>query len=229
MIHYVDTIYAGLPLNTGAGYYNKHSIKIKTYAKETCPHDYKSQSTKRGYFHNAYHHFNRTHMHYLKLTGLPFLLEEYNGIPINIFTVQEQMNQNLALYTLIMDRYNRFINRHPTVLYTRSHITHIDKLFTPKLRPIYAVDDRFLTMELMVTFPIFVQSRNYDSAMLYNFETLRGGCEQLFKVAMTGKHEDEYEGTPRYTTFLGIDWSKFDQNMPKWISKLFFTMFIPKL
>lgn len=65
--------------------------------------------------------------------------------------------------------------------------------------------------------------------MLYNFETLRGGCKQLFEIAYQGIHLNEYFGTPRFTNFISIDWSKFDQLMPKWISKLFFTVFIPKL
>lgn len=232
MIHYVDTLYSKLPLNTATGYHNRNSIKLSSYAVETHPKEYTQHPTKRGYYHNAYHHFNRTFMHYTKENGLPFIINDNTTNEarkdINIFNVEYYMDKDPHLAKLIINKYNRFINEHPTTLFTRSHITPQEKLEYPKLRPIYAVDDRFINMELMVMFPIFVQSRNENSSMLYNFETLRGGCRQLYDIATHGKTLTDNQQKP-FNYFLGIDWSKFDQLMPKWISQQFFTTFLPKL
>lgn len=70
-IHYIDTFYAGMPLNTGTGYHNKHSFKTRAHAKFSHPQEFTTRPTSKGYYINATFETNRTLIHRIKYTGIP--------------------------------------------------------------------------------------------------------------------------------------------------------------
>jgi len=101
------------------------------------------------------------------------------------------------------------------MLFTRNHISDRDDIL--KQRPVYAVDDLFLTIESMLTFPAHVIARKVECCIMYGFETIRGSNSALDKIAQ------------RYSSFFTIDWSGFDQRLPWHIVSLFFTELLPRL
>nr|QQO81404.1 RNA-dependent RNA polymerase [Soybean thrips partiti-like virus 8] len=197
-LHYVDTFHIGLPLNTGTGYHNRHSYLTQIHAKYfSHPKEYAYKPTSRGYYINAFSEKARYLIHLIKYNGFPGNYE-------NTYT-QEQIDEIL----------DKFYARYPTMLFTRSHISKLlDKL---KQRPVYAVDDLFIRIEAMLTFPFHVQARNMKCSIMYGLETFRGGCAYLDKIAQ------------QYKSYFSLDWSSFDQLMPWAIVDTFFNKFLPKL
>lgn len=194
-LHFVDTNFAGLPLSTGTGYHNRYSSKIKAHAKVSAPPEYQQKPTSKGYFYNAFNEFARDIIHQMKSTATPF-------VP------SDDPERNASLW-------NNFVDRYPTLLFTRSQIS---KRTGPlKTRPVYAVDDLFLKIEIMLTFPLHIQARSMRSSIMYGLETLRGGNVYLDRIAQN------------FSSFFTIDWSNFDQRVPRIITDIFFTQFLPAL
>lgn len=201
-LHYVDTQYANLPLSTGTGYHNRHSFKINAHAKYSHPDEYSSKPTSKGYYTNAFHEQARSIIHYIKHVGLP-----YECAQIDI----EDPGNDDEIEEIIQ----RFYNEYPTILFTRNHISLRNGIL--KQRPVYAVDDLFLTCEVMLTFPLHVQARKDSCAIMYGLETIRGGNMRLDKLAQD------------YRTYFTLDWSSFDQTIPRAVTDTFFTTFLPSL
>jgi hypothetical protein len=115
----------------------------------------------------------------------------------------------------IKDKLKQFFLEHSTMLFTRNHISDRDGAL--KQRPVYAMDTLFLHLECMLTFPLHVLARSTSSSIMYSMETIRGGCAQMDSLSR------------RFTSFLCIDWSSYDQRMPFSIIDTFFTTFLPSL
>jgi hypothetical protein len=172
---------------------------MRALARYTRPDEYAHRPSSKGYFFNAQHILNRTVIHNIKTYGTPFPLEK-------------DLPQETILY-----RINAFINEHPTILFTRNHISQRDG--TLKVRPVYAVDDLFLTLESMLTFPLMTEMRKPTSCLMYGLETIRGSNVYLDRLAQSG----------RFLSFFTIDWSGFDQHLPFTIIKTFYHTFLPML
>jgi hypothetical protein len=194
-IHYIDTQYVGLPLSTGTGYHNRHSYKIRAHAKLSSPEEYKSKPTSKGYFYNAFHEYARSIIHNIKDTGYPF---------------SQEVKENE-----LVDLLNDFYDTYPTLLFTRTHISkRSGKL---KQRPVYAVDELFLAIEVMLFYPLLIQARAPDCCIMYGLETIRGGNCYLDQLAQV------------FRTFFTIDWSSFDQTVARVITDSFYDTYIPSL
>nr|ADO60922.1 putative RNA-dependent RNA polymerase [Grapevine associated partitivirus-1] len=192
-LHFVDTQYDKRPLHTGTGYFNRRSIVQNVHAMFSYPKEYESKPSSKGYYINAFLESARSLVHWIKSTGTPF----------------RHAPSNLA------DSLRTFFLQRPTMLFTRNHIS--DRDGNLKQRPVYAVDDLFLTIESMLTFPAHVIARKLECCIMYGFETIRGSNAALDTIAQS------------YKSFFTIDWSGFDQRLPWVIAVLFFTEFIPRL
>lgn len=194
-VHFVDYLHAKLPLSTGTGYFNRHSYKIRAHAKYAHPHEYHQKTTSKGYFLNSFLQLARTYVHHIKAFCLPF-------------TPKADKTQNL-------NALRNFFLSHPTILFTRNHIS--DKDGALKQRPVYAVDDLFLCIETMLTFPLLVCARTIECCIMYGLETIRGGNHYLDHMAK------------KYKSYFTIDWSSFDQRMPRVITDIYYTDFLESL
>jgi len=194
-IHFVDTQYDKRPLATGTGYHNRRDFEINAHARFSRPEEYAMKPTSKGFYINAFLQSWRTLVHRIK---------EY-GVPFNPF------QSDIPLLEQLSD----FILDYPTMLFTRNHIS--DRDGNLKQRPVYAVDDGFLTLESMVTFPMHVLARKLDCCIMYGLETFRGSNQYLDRIAMS------------YRSFFTIDWSGFDQRVPRVITDLFWTDFLEQL
>nr|QVI03751.1 putative RNA-dependent RNA polymerase [Aplosporella javeedii partitivirus 1] len=192
-IHFVDSLYDGTPLHTGTGYHNRPSFSINAHAVFSHPPEYKERPTSKGYYYNAFLESARSLIHYIKSTGFPFP------------TPPKDLHESLRQF---------FLER-PTTLYTRNHISERDGNL--KQRPVYAVDDLFIRIESMLTFPAHVLARKITCAIMYGYETLRGANCELDRLAQA------------YSSFFTIDWSAFDQRLPRVITDLFFTHFLERI
>lgn len=201
-LHYVDTFYDKRPLHTGTGYHNRYSYRINAHAKYSAPEPYKARPTSKGYYINAFAEYARSIIHNIKETGLPFPFEFYN---------------NDESETTLIKELNRFLNEFPTLLFTRNHIS--DKDGALKQRPVYAVDELFSTIESMLAFPLICQARKMSCCIMYGLETIRGSNIFLDQVAQW----------MNYSSFFTIDWSSFDQRVPRVITDTFFKHFLPSL
>lgn len=195
-IHFVDTQYTKSPLSTGTGYFHRHSYKIRTHAKFARHEDYALRPTSKGYFINSFLEYSRTIVHHIKTFQYPF----------NIMDLE---------FPEAETRLRIFLLQHPTILFTRNHIS--DRDGNLKQRPVYAVDDLFLLMETMLTFPLLIMARKMSCSIMYGLETIRGGNHYLDCLAK------------RYKSFFTIDWSHFDQTMPRVITDLYYTDFLESL
>lgn len=203
-MHFVDTMFCKLPLVTGTGYHNRHSFKQRAHAKFSHPAEYADRPTSKGYYINATYEAARTIVHRIKDTGLPF--------PID-FEISPDMSDSQFLE--LISQLNAFFNSYPTMLFTRNHIS--DRTGTLKVRPVYAVDDLFLIIELMLTFPAVVQARKPESAIMHGMETLRGANHLLDSLAKS------------FESYFTIDWSGYDQRLPRAITDCFFMKYLRRL
>ncbi|AFW17810.1 RNA-dependent RNA polymerase [Heterobasidion partitivirus 8] len=192
-IHFVDTQYDKRPLSTGTGYYNRRSHEANIHALYSHPKEYENKRTSKGYYINAFLESARSLVHWIKSYGNPFRSKPADP----------------------RESLKKFFLQRPTMLFTRNHISKI--LGALKQRPVYAVDDLFLTLESMVTFPAHTIARKIECCIMYGYETIRGSNVQLDRLAQ------------RYNSFFTIDWSGFDQRLPWVIVLLFFTEFLPRL
>nr|UUV42617.1 MAG: RNA-dependent RNA polymerase [Tuatara cloaca-associated partitivirus-1] len=192
-LHYVDSLYSGLPLHTGTGYHNRHSFRAKCHAKFSHPARYNGKPTSKGYFYNFTRLRNRTYIHQIKLRGHPL---SQNGPDTKT-------------------RIKHFLLKRPTILFTRSHISkRKDNL---KQRPVYCADELFLDLESMLTFPLHVTARSPSCCIMYGFETLRGSNAEINRIAQ------------HFRSYLMLDWSSFDQRLPRVITDIFWTDFLEEL
>lgn len=159
-----------MPLSTGTGYHNRHDYKIRAHAKFSHPEEYAIKPTSKGYFINSFLESARTIIHRIKHTGLPF---EYPDSWIS--------NPTDAESDELLDSINHFINCYPTIMFTQNHISK--RRGALKQRPVYAVDELFLTIESMLTFPLNVQARSHQCCIMYGLETIRGANHYLDQVA----------------------------------------------
>nr|APG78232.1 RdRp [Hubei partiti-like virus 23] len=203
-LHYVDTCFTKQPKSTGTGYHNRHSFKMKLHAQLSAPPEYKDKTTCKGYFFNAFNDVSRHLVHNIKHFGMPFEYpDDFN-------------HNNLEHIQALATRIDEFLCKYPTMMYTRCHISVEDEL---KQRPVYAVDELFLTLENMITFPLHIQARSESCAIMYGLETIRGSNQYLDKLAQS----------TRFNSYFTIDWSSFDQLMPHIITDIFFTDYLPQL
>jgi hypothetical protein len=192
-LHFVDTQYDKRPLSTGTGYHNRRSHETNIHALYSHPREYENKRSSKGYYINAFLESARSLVHWIKDHGNPF---------------RSRPND-------LRSSLREFFLQRPTMLFTRNHISKI--LGNLKQRPVYAVDDLFLTLESMITFPAHTIARKIDCCIMYGYETIRGANAQLDKIAQS------------YKSFFTIDWSGFDQRLPWCIVLLFFTEFLPRL
>jgi hypothetical protein len=192
-IHFVDSLFDKAPLHTGTGYHQRRSFTLNAHAVFSHPKEYENKPTSKGYYTNAFLEYARTAIHYIKMTGLPFTRAPSDTLA--------------ALRTWILER--------PTTLYTRNHIS--DRDGNLKQRPVYAVDDLFIRLESMVTFPAHVLARKLECCIMYGYETIRGSNARLDQIARSFK------------SFFTIDWSGFDQRVPRVISDIFWTDFLERI
>jgi len=101
------------------------------------------------------------------------------------------------------------------MLFTRNHIS--DKDGNLKQRPVYAVDDLFILIEAMLTFPLLVMARDPECAIMYGLETIRGAMHYIDQLARS------------FTSFFTIDWSQYDQHLPRCITDSYYDDFLPRL
>jgi hypothetical protein len=202
-LHFVDTQFTKLPLHTGTGYFQRHSFWTQSHAKYSRPDDYADRPTSKAYVLNAFLLLARSYIHKIKMTGLPFTFEQNDGEP------DDQAFDRLMMYL------NKFINDHATMLFTRNHISERDGIL--KQRPVYAVDDLFILIEAMLTFPLLVMARKPECAIMYGLETIRGAMTLIDRVAQG------------YQSYFTIDWSQYDQRLPRVITDLYFSEFLERL
>jgi hypothetical protein len=204
-LHFVDTQYAKLPLVTGTGYHNRFSYKQRAHAKYSRPDEYADRPTSKGYFYNATYENARTLIHKIKETGMPFNLA---FAPEDEDLTDDQIRE-------LISRYDSFFLDYPTILFTRVHISMRDG--TLKVRPVYAVEDLFLIIETMLTFPLLVQARKPSCCIMYGLETIRGSNNYIDLIAR------------KFSTYFTIDWSGYDQRLPRVITDLYYTHFLRRL
>jgi hypothetical protein len=162
-LHYVDTFFAKMPLNTGTSYFYRHSYAIRTHAHFSHPEPYSDKTTSKGYYVNSFTEWARTIVHRIKEFGTPF-------DPTSL-----QPHE-------ITSRLRSFFIEHATMLFTRNHIS--DRDGNLKQRPVYNMDTLFLHLECMVTFPLHIMARSMKSSLMYSIETIRGGCSYMDRIAM---------------------------------------------
>lgn len=149
------------------------------------------------------------------------------GFFYNFFAIwARRITHNIKLYglpfspekltpTQINSRLRDFFISHSTMLFTRNHISERHGIL--KQRPVYAMDSLFIHLESMITYPLHVMARSTASSIMYSIETIRGGCSYMDAIAR------------KFSCYLCIDWSSFDQRMPWIIVDNFFTIFLPML
>nr|UDL14333.1 MAG: RNA-dependent RNA polymerase [Betapartitivirus sp.] len=193
-IHFIDSLWDKTPLHTGTGYYNRHSYGARIHAMFSSPRLYERRTTSKGYFINYFLETSRATIHNIKKFGYPF---DPSKVPD------------------IGDALRSFILKRPTMLFTRNHIS--DRDGNLKQRPVYAVDDLFIRLESMVTFPLHVMARKIECCIMYGYETIRGSNRQIDKIAQ------------QFKSFFTIDWSGFDQRLPRVITDIFWTDFLERM
>jgi hypothetical protein len=192
-VHFVDSLHDRTPLHTGTGYHNRHSWTINAHALFSAPKEYLSKHTSKGYYINAFLESARSLIHHIKMYGHPFRHQPSD----------------------LKESLRKFFLERPTMLFTRNHIS--DKDGRLKQRPVYAVDDLFIRLESMITFPAHVLARKISCCIMYGFETIRGANRLIDRIAQLFK------------SFSSMDWSAFDQRMPRNITDIFWTDFLERL
>nr|BAD32677.1 RNA-dependent RNA polymerase [Helicobasidium mompa partitivirus V1-1] len=195
-IHFVDFMYAKLPLHTGTGYFNRFSYDAQAHASFAHPEQYHDRHTSKGYYINTTMQYARTIVHRLKQFALPFNPKDFDS-------------------SSIFSRMRFFFLTRPTMLFTRNHIS--DRDGNLKQRPVYAVDDLFLILEVMLTFPLLVMARLPECCIMYGLETIRGSNHWIDSTAK------------RFRSYFTIDWSQYDQRLPRCITDLYYTDFLESL
>jgi len=206
-LHALDTPFAGLPLHTGTGYYNRHSFSARAHAKFSHPPEYRNRPTSKGYFYNAFWELARTQLHKIKHSDHP--------LPVPFDFEYDKGKTDQENFDELARRLSLFIDNHATMLFTRNHISERDGNL--KQRPVYAVDEFFILIEVMLTFPLLVMARLPDCAIMYGLETIRGAMRHIDKIAQM------------YDSYFTFDWSQFAQRLPRVITDIYYTDFLESL
>ncbi|UUF94162.1 RNA-dependent RNA polymerase [Rhizoctonia solani partitivirus 433] len=196
-IHFADTLAGDQPLITSASYFSKFDPHSRIYARYSAPSLYRDRPTSKGYFLNVVLNQFRRELHNVKDSISP-----YSGI-IDEFEIPHANELWFA--------------KHPAQLFIRTQISKRAPDQPKKIRPVYSVDDRFLTIEKMLTLPALAQLRNPQSCVAHGLETFRGSMQQLNLVFYY------------YASFISIDWSQFDQRLPSYVILSFFLDYLPQL
>lgn len=159
-------------------------------------YDYSDRPRSKGYFFNTVLLSTRTIVHNIKYFRLPFQRHPRDTL--------DSIASKLSFWFM----------KYPTVMYVRSQISKLTKL---KVRPVYNAPFLFILIEAMLTLPLMAQCRLEDSCLLWGYETIRGGMQELNRIA----HD--------YDTFIMIDWSRYDQLLPFAIIYHFWCTFLPQL
>nr|WNH24515.1 RNA-dependent RNA polymerase [Heterobasidion partitivirus 7] len=194
-------------LTTSADYHCHHSQDMKRESKSYWQYlkdhfmleerfDYSERPRSKGFFFNSVLLASRTIIHNIKYYGTPFKPTKGQDEPSRL--------SKLAYWFM----------KYPTVLYVRSQISKISKL---KIRPVYNAPFLFILLEAMVTLPLMAMCRLPGNCILWGFETIRGGMQELNRLSFD------------FTTFIMIDWSRFDQLAPFAIIYHFWCTFLPQL
>lgn len=202
-LHWLDSYFTKLPLHTGTGYFYRHDYNIRTHAAYAHNSEYEKRPNSKGYILNSFAEWSRTIVHRIKCTGYPF-------DPTNLSE------------TTIMSKLRTFFLEHPTMLFTRNHISDRDGKL--KQRPVYSMDDLFQRLESCVTFPAHVIARKMSSCIMYSLETIRGGMHYIDNLASRSNYYGQ-----QHMSFFSIDWSQYDQRLPRVITDLFWTEFLESL
>lgn len=180
-------------------------------------------STGTGYFDRSHYHtralakLTHSRIYDHKPTSKGYFVNATNVTHrVQIHNMKHYLCPQAPDYKNIQPRsyhWKRFIAKRATLLHTRNHISKDN----PKARPVYNVDPLFLKIEAMLTFPAMVQTRPINSCLLYSLETIRGGCHYLDNLARN------------YSSFFTIDWSSFDQKVPRIITDIYYRDFLERL
>lgn len=192
-LHYTELLFAKLPFHTGTSYFARYHYKTRIHANYARPNVYRNRPTSKGYFLNSQWALNRTHIHNMK----------HFHHPQNTSKMTEQQIEDLGCH---------FYLSHPTMLFTRNHISTVEDDL--KQRPVYAVDTMMLNIETMLTLPLLTQARDDTCCIMYGLETIRGGCHKIDSVAQ------------RFESFFCYDWRSFDQRAPRRITDIYYTDFL---
>jgi len=196
--HYADALASETPLNTSASYYSKFDPRTRVLARYSSPLRYRDMVTSKGHFINVTLNEFRQEFHYIKYTGYPFDPQHCDPSDVS------RINDN-------------WMSNHPSQLFIRTQISKRDPLEPKKIRPVYAVDDRFLHMEKTLTGPLHAQLRNPQCCVAHGLETFRGSMTLLDQLALF------------FLCFISLDWSQFDQRLPVYVIIAFFLDFLPSL
>jgi len=194
-------------LTTASDYHSNHSQDLKEESKRYWKHlhdndllderfDYSERPRSKGYFFNSVLLASRTIVHNIKYYGWPFKPTE------------NETDEHL------MNKLHYWFMKYPTQLFVRSQISPLDKL---KVRPVYNAPFLFILIEAMLTLPLMVMCRLPASCIMWGYETVRGGMQELNRIAYS------------YSTYIMIDWSRFDQLMPFTVIYHFWCTFLPML
>jgi len=112
---------------------------------------------------------------------------------------------------------HEWFQRHPAQLFIRSQISKRDPSESKKIRPVYSVSDRFLHLEKTLTAPALAQLRNPECCVAHGLETFRGAMSYLDRAALA------------FRCFISLDWSQFDQRLPRYVITAFFLDYLPSL
>nr|AHU88025.1 RNA-dependent RNA polymerase [Ustilaginoidea virens partitivirus 2] len=196
--HFADALASETPLNTSASYYSKFDPRTRVLARYSSPRRYNDMPTSKGHFINVTPNEFRQEFHYIKYAGIPFNPERCNPADI------PAINAN-------------WMSQHPSQLFIRTQISKRDPAEPKKIRPVYAVDDRFLHIEKTLTGPLHAQMRNPQCCVAHGLETFRGSMTLLDQTALF------------YQCYISLDWSQFDQRLPVYVIVAFFLDFLPSL
>ncbi|BCL64198.1 RNA-dependent RNA polymerase [Neurospora discreta partitivirus 2] len=197
-LHFADALAAETPLNTSASYYSKYDPRMRVLARYSSPQRYRDMPTSKGHFINVTLNEFRLEFHHIKYDGVPF--------PHNHDSLDE-LNQRNELW----------MSKHPTQLFIRTQISKRDPTEPKKIRPVYAVDDRFLHIEKTLTVPLLAQLRNPQCCVAHGLETFRGAMTLLDNIALY------------FDSYVSLDWSQYDQRLPYYVIVAFFLDFLASL
>jgi hypothetical protein len=107
--------------------------------------------------------------------------------------------------------------RHPAQMFIRSQISLRPQSEPKKIRPVYSVDDRFLHIEKTLVTPALAQLRNPECCVAHGLETFRGSMSLLDRTALF------------FMSFISLDWSQFDQRLPRYVIVAFFLDYLASL
>nr|BBU59842.1 RNA dependent RNA polymerase [Rosellinia necatrix partitivirus 17] len=194
-------------LTTASDYHARHSDDYKRDSANYWDHlrkhdnleerfDYSERPLSKGYFFNTFLLTCRTIVHNIKYYGFPFKTDLDIDDPD------------------VLQKSRFWFMKYPTMMFVRSQISKIDKL---KVRPVYNVPMLFLFLEAMITLALMAQCRKPENCLLWGYETIRGGMQELNRVALD------------FTVYMMLDWSRFDQLAPYEVVYHFWCTYLPQI